>query len=83
MSVDLCCNDRTVTEHFLNVSYVHIFFKKQRSKGMTKHMRRYVHTDPAKPAVSVQHISDRLLGHALSKSVDKEKLTNAKPFGVD
>ena len=42
MCVNLRCGNGAVSEHLLNISDINIFFKQERCKRVTKHMRSNV-----------------------------------------
>ena len=60
MCVDLCGSDGTVSEHLLNIPNIDVFFKQQRSKRMSEHMRCDMLIDPSVLGVVINHVSHGL-----------------------
>ena len=42
MGINLCCADRTVPKHSLDIANIDILFQEQSGKGMTEHMWGYM-----------------------------------------
>ena len=74
MSVDLSGSDGAVSEHLLNIPNIDVFFKQQRSKRMSEHMRSNMPRDLSILCIFINHVTHRLLGKSVVKAVDKKIL---------
>ena len=69
--VNLCCCNWAVTEYFLYVAYINIFFKKQGCEGVTEHMGSYMHRTAWKRCILIDNFPHRLLCQAFVQLIDK------------
>ena len=70
--VNLCGRDGAMTQHFLDITDIHVCLQQERGEGMAEHMRRDVHGNVCKFHVFVNHKADRLLRQAVAEAVDEQ-----------
>ena len=72
MRINLCCTDRTVPKHPLDISDINILFQQKRGEGVPEHMGCDMLADTGQFSIMIDHKADGLVGQLMLESVYKE-----------
>ena len=72
MGIDFGRTDGAVSQHFLDIPYIHILFQQESGKGMPEHMGRNMLADTGLLRIPVYHKTDGLVRKLSLQPVYKE-----------